>query len=77
MKGNEADRRVTSCNHDKDHHVIHLAEPAVNFLTGIYRVIEGVALLNFVVETALQLAGIADYIKKNHCKNKNCQSSNV
>ena len=60
MKGNEADRRVTSCNHDKDHHVIHLAEPAVNFLTGIYRVING-----------------AGCIKKNHCKNKNCQSSNV
>ena len=31
--------------------------------TGIYRVIEGVALLNFVVETALQLAGIVDYIE--------------
>ena len=31
--------------------------------TGIYRVIEGVALLNFVVETALQLSGIADYIE--------------
>lgn len=41
MQGNEADGSVTSRNHNKYHHVVHLSQPAVDFFCGVYRMIEG------------------------------------
>ena len=39
MKCDETDWSITSCNHNKDHHVIHFSEPTVYFLCRIYRMV--------------------------------------
>lgn len=41
VQGDKADGRIASCNHDKDHHVVYFAQPAVDFFCGIYRVVNG------------------------------------
>ncbi len=41
MKGNEADWRIASGNHNENHHVIQFTKSAVYFCSGVYRVVNG------------------------------------
>ena len=41
VKGDQADRRIASGDHDKDHHVVEFAKPAVYLLGGIYGMVNG------------------------------------